>query len=174
MCIRDSGSWDVEVEKDKIAELLPEVTRQLLEVESKMGLGGTEIIDISKDKIETIGLAKNDFGSIRIDTVGKLYNSEMLIAKGGTVTGKTESPLLEYVHVDDLPGGTYTLNVCNKFNCQVGSGGIKMRTSGPVEVSGTITTLAGDQVNIGSANEINIDGGKRLSLVADILQIRQR
>lgn len=168
------GDWQADINKDKITELLPEVVSQLVNIESKMGLGGSEIIDIAKDKVETIGLAMNDFGSIRIDTKGKMYNSKMMIVKGGTVPGKSESPLLEYVHVDDLPGGSYTLNVCNKFNCQVGSGGIKMRTSGPVEVSGTITTLAGEQVNISSEHEINIDGGKRLSIVADILQIRQR
>jgi hypothetical protein len=168
------GEWLKEVEKDKINEILPEVVRQLAVVESKMGLGGSEIIDIAKDKVETIGLAMNDFGSIRLDDKGKLYNNGMSINRGGTFVTKKESPLLEYVHVDDLPGGSYTLNVCNKFNCQVGAGGIKMRSFGPVEVSGTITNIAGDQVNIASENEVNIDGGKRLSLVADILQIRQR
>ena len=169
-----SGTWNVDTNKAKITELLPEVVEQLLDVESKMGLGGSEIIDIAKDKVETIGLAMNDFSSFRVDTKGKLYNSKMIVSKGGTVPGKTESPLLEYVHVDDLPGGSYTLNVCNKFNCQVGSGGIKMRTFGPVEISGSITNIAGEQVNIASEYEVNIDGGKRLSIVADILQIRQR
>ena len=168
------GKWMKELEKDKINEILPEVVRQLASVESKMGFGGSEIIDIAKDKIETIGLVMNDFGSIRLDDKGKLYNNGMSINRGGTFVTKKESPLLEYVHVDDLPGGSYTLNVCNKFNCQVGAGGIKMRSFGPVEVSGTITNIAGEQVNIASENEVNIDGGKRLSLVADILQIRQR
>ena len=34
--------------------------------------------------------------------------------------------------------------------------------------------MAGEQVNIGSQNEVVIDGGKRLELVADILTIRNR
>jgi hypothetical protein len=168
------GEWQKEAQKDRINELLPEVVRQLAEVESKMGLGGSEIIDIAKDKVETIGLAMNDLGSIRLDDKGKLYNNGMSIHPGGTFVTKKESPLLEYVHVDDLPGGSYTLNVCNKFNCQVGAGGIKMRSYGPVEISGSITNVAGEQVNIASENEVNIDGGKRLTIVADILQIRQR
>jgi hypothetical protein len=168
------GNWLKEVEKDKINELLPEVIKQLAAAESKMGLGGSEIIDIAKDKIETIGLAMNDFGSIRIDMKGKLHNSGVTVHRGGVFPRKTESPLIEYVHVDDLPGGTYTLNVCNKFNCQVGAGGIKMRSYGPVEMSGTLVNIAGEQVNVGSDNEVNIDGGKRLSMVADILNIRAR
>ena len=49
-----------------------------------------------------------------------------------------------------------------------------MKSYGPVNISGTITNVAGEQVNIGSENEINIDGGKRVSIVGDIISIRQR
>ena len=56
----------------------------------------------------------NDFGSIRVDTVGKIHNNEIVVHKEGVFTNQQESPMIEYVHVDDLPGGNYTLNVCNK------------------------------------------------------------
>jgi hypothetical protein len=168
------GNWQLETEKDSIKQLLPVVIEELAAVESKMGLGGSEIIDIAKDKVETIGLAMNDFSSIRVDVAGKFYNNAMTIQTGGTVPTRKETPLLEYVHVDDLPGGSYTLNICNKYNVQVGAGGIKMRSYGPVEIGGTIVNVGGSQVNIGSENEVNIDGGKRLSLVSDILTLRQR
>lgn len=82
--------------------------------------------------------------------------------------------MIEYVHVDDIPGGNYTLNVCNRFNVQVGAGGLSLKTFGPVDISGTITNMSGEQVNIGSENEINIDGGRRLNLTADILCLRAR
>ena len=116
----------------------------------------------------------NDFGSIRSDTIGKMYNDKVVIHKEGVFVSKKATPLVEYVHVDDLPGGTYNLNVCNKYNVQVGAGGLSMKSYGPVDMSGTIVNVAGEQVNVSSANEVNIDGGKRLSLVGDIISIRQR
>jgi hypothetical protein len=84
------------------------------------------------------------------------------------------SPLVEIVQVDDLPGGTYSLNVANKYNLLVGAGGVTMKSYGVVNISGAVTTLAGEQINLGSAMETNIDGGKRLSMRGDIVTIAQR
>ena len=61
--------------------------------------------------METIGMLMNDFGSIRVDNIGKLTPSEVLVDNDVVYLNKTESPLLEYVHVQDLPGGNSTLNV---------------------------------------------------------------
>jgi hypothetical protein len=80
----------------------------------------------------------------------------------------------EYVHVTDLPGGNYTLNVSNRYNLLVGAGGVNIKSFGPVNISGTITNIAGEQINVGSENEINIDGGKRVSITGDVVSIRQR
>lgn len=169
-----NGNWQKEFEKDNITKLISQKIVTLANLEQQMGLGGSEIIDITKHKIETIGLVMNDFGSIRIDTVGKMFNSELLVGTQGVYTNQTPSPLIEYVHVDDLPGGNYTLNVCNKFNVLVGAGGLFLKSYGPVNISGTITNIAGEQVNIGSSNEVNIDGGKRLTLTGDVVVIKQR
>lgn len=168
------GNWNVDSDKDNLAELIKSKVEELAEIEQNLGLGGSEIIDIAKHKIETIGLVMNDFGSIRIDEVGKMYNAEVQVDDRGVYERKKESPLVEYVHVDDLPGGSYTLNVCNRFNVQVGAGGINLNSYGPANLAGTITNVAGEQVNIASENEVNIDGGKRLTISADILTLRQR
>ena len=56
----------------------------------------------------------------------------------------------------------------------VGAGGINFKSYGPVNVSGTITNIAGQQVNIASENEVCIDGGQKLQLIADIVNIKQR
>jgi hypothetical protein len=92
----------------------------------------------------------------------------------GVYENQSASPLIEYVHVDEMPGGNYTLNACNKFTVQVGAGGISMKSFGPVNISGTVTNIAGEQVNISSSNEVNIDGGSRLTLVGDIVVLKQR
>lgn len=169
-----SGKWQPEPLKGKIATILQSKISTLANFEREMGLGGSHIIDITKHKFETIGMIMNDFGSVRVDPIGKMYNSEILIATEGVFENKVPTPLVEYVHVDDLPGGTYNLNVCNKYNVQVGAGGMTFKSYGPATFSGTITNIAGTQVNISSENEVNIDGGNRLSLIADIISIRQR
>ena len=154
----------------KIAEVIP----KLAEIEAKMGQGGSEIIEITKHKIETIGTVMNDWGAIRVDPKGKMENAYVNVHDAATYTIRKASPLIEQVHVDDLPGGTYTLNVCNRYNVLVGAGGINFKSYGIVNISGAMTNIAGEQVNIGSANEVNIDGGRRLALVGDIVHIKQR
>ena len=39
----------------------------------------------------------------------------------------------------------------------VGAGGINLKSYGPTNISGSITNIAGQQVNVGSENEINLD-----------------
>lgn len=168
------GSWSTESLKKDLDTFIKTNIEQLSDQEAKMGLGGSEIIDITKHKVETIGLVMNDFGSIRVDTVGKIHNNEIVVHKEGVFTNQQESPMIEYVHVDDLPGGNYTLNVCNRYNVQVGSGGVSIKTYGPVDIGGTVTNISGNQVNIGSEYETNIDGGRRLNISADILCLRAR
>lgn len=168
------GNWNPDPMKKQLASLINAQIGGIANIEAKLNLGGHHIVDITKHKFETIGLLMNDFGSIRVDSLGKMYNSSVLVDDGGVYENQIPSPLIEYVHVDDLPGGNYTLNVCNRYTMQVGAGGISMKTFGPVQIGGTIVNVAGEQVNISSDNEVNIDGGKRLTLTADILILKQR
>ena len=170
------GTWEPEEKKadENFKELLKKVAADLAPIESELGMGGSEIINVAKHKIESIGLVTNDFPSTRIDPIGKMYRDKMVIHKKGVFVSQKESPLIENVHVDDLPGGTYNLNVANRWNVQVGAGGVSIKTLGRVEVSGKQVNIGADQVNIGSENEVNIDGGKRTSIVGDIISIRQR
>lgn len=167
------GNWDVEDKKEKIKSQIDIELKKLLDIELELGLGGSEIIEISKHKLETIGVLMNDFGSIRLDKIGKLLDNEVLVDDKGVYVNKSESPLLEYVHVQDLPGGNYTLNVCNRYNVMVGAGGLSMKSYGPVNISGTITNIAGEQINVGSDNEINIDANT-INISAEILRLRNK
>jgi hypothetical protein len=170
------GVW-VEENKKSYGEyesLYKDNITKLAAIEEKMGLGGNHIIDVTKNKIETIGLVMNDFGSIRLDTIGKIYNDAVFVDDIGVYEHQKESPLFEYVHVDDLPGGTYTLNVANRYNVQVGAGGLSLKSYGRADISGTITNVGGQQVNISSENEVNINGGERLTLEANIVSIKNK
>jgi len=168
------GNWAEENRKSDIGRLIDSNFSKLTELEKEMGLGGSEIINITKNKIETIGMDINDLPSTRIDKVGKIGVSDVRIHPEGVFNNQRPSPIVEYVHVDDLPGGTYTLTVGNRYNLMVGAGGINFKSYGPVTVSGTITNIAGQQVNIGSDNEVYIDGGQKLQLIADVINLKQR
>lgn len=167
------GTWDIDDRKDKLKELIEASLPELTKIEQELGVGGSEITQVTKHKMETIGMLMNDFGSIRLDNIGKLTPSEVLVDNDVVYLNKTESPLLEYVHVQDLPGGNYTLNVCNRYNVMVGAGGLNLKSYGPTNLTGSITNIAGEQVNIGSENEVNIDA-KVVNISGEILRLRNK
>jgi len=168
------GNWPEDQEKQNIKTKYKEILPTLITLEKEMGIGGSEIIEITKHKVETIGTVMNDFSPIRVDLKGKMYISNVKVGKYGTFYNRTPSPLVELVHVDDLPGGNYNLNVANKYSLMVGAGGLNIKSYGVTSIGGAVTNISGEQINIGSELETNIDGGKRLSLVGDIVSIRQR
>jgi len=168
------GTWVADPDKLALPEKYNQVMPKLAEIEAALGKGGTEVIEIEKNKIENVGLVMNNWGAIRVDPYGKMEASQVQVFPGFTRIINQPSPLVEIVQVDDLPGGTYTLNVANRYSVLVGAGGVNMKSYGVVNISGAMTNIAGEQVNIGSALETNIDGGKRLSLTGDIVSIAQR
>lgn len=167
------GTWDVEDKDNLIITSIRARIEDIINTEKKLGLGGSEIINITKHKVENIGLMYNDFPSTRIDEVGKIENSEVRVFDKGVATLKKESALIEYVHVDDFPGGDYTQTIGNKWNVLVGSGGVSIKSTGGVDIGGTITNIAGQQVNIGAEYETNISA-KRVNIEAELLTLRNK
>ena len=170
-----NGVWAYETKKIvELPQMMLAAIPELAKLEAQMGRGGSEILEITKHNLETIGTVMNDWGAIRIDPLGKMEPAYVQVHPGATLTVRKPSPLIEQVQVDDLPGGTYTLNVCNRYSVLVGAGGLNLKSYGVINMTGAMVNIAGEQVNIGSANEVNIDGGKRLSLIGDIVHIKQR
>lgn len=170
----ENGQFTSENKDQLVKDQLTENIGQLAKIEQELGLGGSEIIHITKHKTETIGLLLNDFPSVRVDEKGKSSKYEVSVLNGGVVNLQKPSPLIEKVHVDDLPGGTYSLNVCNRMNVLVGAGGIDFKSIGETNIGGVITNIAGQQVNVSSEKEVNIYAEKRLTLVSDMLTLRQK
>ena len=167
----ENGIWNIEPRKELIKQLTESILPQLTEIEKQMGIGGSEIIHITKHKVETIGMVVNDYGSIRYDDKGKMLSSEVLIDDLGAYLNYEASPLIELTHVQDLPGGDYTLNICNRFNVLVGAGGLNLKTLGTANIVGTVMNVAGEQVNVSSENEVNINS-KTINISAEILRLR--
>lgn len=165
------GVWNVEANKNFLKQQIEAILPTLTDIEKNLGIGGSEIVQIAKHKIETVGVTINDYGSIRYDKIGKMLTSEVLIDSLGSYMNFEPSPLIEYVHVQDLPGGTYDLNVCNRWNVMVGAGGVNLKSLGAVNISGTVTNVVGEQLNLSSENEVNINA-KTINISAEILRLR--
>jgi hypothetical protein len=169
-----SGTWAAEASKAQLVALIQSKAQQLAEIEKKMGRGGSELTHIAKHKFESIGLVLNKFNAVRIDPVGTLDTYAVTIAQSGVYTQRKAFPIFEKVHVDDLPGGTFTHFIGNKYDAVVGAGGYRVKTLGNVDIAGAITTFIGDQIIIGSSNEVTVDGGKRVNIVGDSINLKSR
>jgi len=160
----EAGSWVPEPKKMDYSALLANAQKELAPLMASLGKGD-EIVNINQNKLETIGLKMNDFKPYRIDPEGKLRIKGITIAPGGVYNTFKSFPLIEATDVIDLPGD-YNLTVCNKYKLLVGAKGVDIKTFGPVNIMGSIVNFSGEQINLTSNNEINIDGGSRLSLRA--------
>ncbi|MDD5193957.1 MAG: hypothetical protein PHF67_05250 [Candidatus Nanoarchaeia archaeon] len=167
----ESGSWVPEPKKEinNFAQVLLAAQKALAPLTASLGKGD-EIVNVNQNKIETIGLKMNDLKPYRIDPEGKLRIRGITIAPGGVYDSFKSFPLVESVDVVDLPGD-YNLTACNKYKLLVGAKGVDIKTFGPFNVIGSIINFSGEQINFTSNNEINIDGGKRLSLRAEHISL---
>jgi hypothetical protein len=159
----EAGQWQADSQKrEEIQKWIRENFYDLTTLERELG-NSDHIVTIGKNKIETIGLVMNDIPSIRTDSYGKLRADGVHTAPEGTYTTYKPCPLVEYVDIDDIPGGDYNLTVSNKYKLLVGARGINIKTFGPIDMYGTIVNLVGEQINMVSQNDISIDGGERLT-----------
>ncbi len=162
------GEFEVEARKlpgGALEELIIEYTPQLINLEKRLS-GGDKIVNIGRNKIEKIGPVMNDLPSIRVDPIGKLRTESVYVSPGETYVSFRPSPHVESVDVLNMPGGDYILTAGNKYKLLVGAKGINMKTFGPLDMYGTLVNFTGQQINISSQYETNLDGGDRINLRA--------
>lgn len=174
------GNFIREVSKDQIVQKREQIQKTIYEYEKQLGQnkhpeGGSYIRTIAKNFIDNIGLVFNDFESFRKDPKGKLVPYGVKIDPLGTTvyTQYRESPLVENVDVEKFPGGSYELNICDGWNVTVGSNGINFKTTGPLNIYGTIVNLLGEQVTINSRGETSI-GGERVDITGEVISLRPK
>lgn len=160
--------------KNDLADVVAQQANALAAAEAKLGFGGNYIETITKHKFTNVGLTFNSFASYRVSNTAKAVNQYRNVVSSGTQLTQTNIDLIEYTHIDDMPGGNFTETIGNRYNLLVGSGGIDIKTTGPINVGGTIMVFGGTQMNLASKEDFNIDGGTSLSVIADIINIRSR
>lgn len=170
-----NGTWAPDVSKETLLKTtytsnIPKIAK----LESKLGLGGSQIINITKHKVENVGLIFNDFPSMRIDKSGKNEHSRVMIDDFGMFIDRKPTPLIEYVHVDSLPGGNYDLNTANRYCLTVGSGGVHIKTTGGIDMCGGIVNINGSQLNLTSKHEVNVYSDSRVHVEGDVVSLKQK
>ena len=161
-------------DKSNLVSTVAAQADSLAAAEAQLGFGGNYIETITKHKFSNVGLVFNAFASTRYNGTDKTITNYRNVISGGTGIVTTTINAIEYTHIDDMPGGNLTETVGNRWSMLVGSGGIDIKTTGPVNLGGTIMALAGKQVNIASSDDMNIDGGTNLSVIASIMTLRTR
>ena len=157
-------------DKDTLQSVIDTQTQALADAEAKLGFGGNLIETVTKHKSTNVGLAFSTFPSTRYHITPKPVTT--FFNNNGLTTSNIQA--IEYTYLDDMPGGNYTVTAGNKYNLLVGSGGIDVKTTGPVSIGGSIIAIAGKQVNIASSDDTNIDGGTNLSVISNIITLRTR
>ncbi len=165
------GKYRPNTVKSQFETAYAQLQKDLFDLEVLLGKGGDVITNIGKNQYVVIGSEMTDFASFRLDPAGKLVPMGVKIGSNTVYPVYGASPLIEKVHVDPPPTGSYTMSVGYKYGLLVGSGGISLKTTGPVEIGGSVTSMTGQQVVISSANEVFIDGGARTHITGDTISL---
>jgi len=153
----EGGQWSANPAHQSLPEDLLALQEQLNPVEQRMGNGGDEEEFTYRNKVEVVGATTNDYPSVRIDPEGRSQPSEVNVGIDTSYVNVDSVPHVEEVdNSSAFPVGNYTLNVGNKYNVIVGSGGMQLKTSGPVEIGGTSIKVSAHKINLQSAAGVNI------------------
>ena len=153
----EGGVWAANPVHEQLQENIANIQEELSPIESRMGSGGDEEEFVYRDKIENIGATFNNYPNIRVDPEGRSQQCRVAVGKKVSFVHVDKFPHVEEVNNESMfPVGNYTLNVGNKWNVMVGSGGIQLKSTGNVEVGGTTFKVSAQKTNIQSAQGVNI------------------
>lgn len=172
----EDGSWTANEKAVALEQAIKDIQERLNAIENEFGDGGDNIGFIKRHKVEHIGAVVNDFPSVRIDSRGRSQPVEMIVGSTAAFANHDAVPHVEAVdNGANFPCGDYNLNVSNKWNVVVGSGGVFIRTTGITELNSTaikmnaakITMDAPSGVVIGSESSVEIQSRNGIQLRTD-------
>lgn len=155
----ENGLWEP-TDFEPLIEMIRRDAYELTRLEKLISRGGDEIHKVSMSKIETIGQVMNDLESTRTDPIGRLVFDGCHVAMNGCTPYYLPAPLVQYVDVADIPGGDYILTAMNRWKVNVGSRGVSIQTTGPVDMCGSIFNIASQELNLVGKDSVNIEGGE--------------
>jgi hypothetical protein len=130
-------------------------------------VGGDDQEFTFRNKVVMVGATVNDYPSIRVDERGRATPGRVTVgAHAGAFVQVESVPHVEEVDNSKFPVGNYSLHATNKYNINVGSGGVDIKTSGPVEIGATSYKLGADKVTINSAKGIHIGSENLVELTS--------
>lgn len=162
------------ISKDNQKDILEKVSSDLISIESNIKTGGTQITSYEKDIHVTVGSVTNTFPHIRKDVLGEFRPKSVNIENKGSFVKNEPVMYTEEVENSRFPCGTASLNVTNKLDVNVGSGGANISTSGNMKIgSGGRTLISSvDELNMSAGNgNVNVRAGNNISLKADSMNL---
>ena len=165
------GSWARNSDKADMTSALVSLQTQMYPYEEQLGNTADAVINYGKNHAVVVGSEMHDFQSYRVDPIGKLSPAGVKISPGTAYQRLAATPLVEKVHVDAPPTGSFNLTCGYKCSMLVGSGGVSIKTTGAVDIGGSVTTITGKQLVLSSDNEVYVDGGRRAHITADNISL---
>lgn len=164
----ESGSWNINSESANIIDSIKNLQEQTLNaIEASMGNGGDDISFVKRNKSDTVGAIFNDYPSIRIDTKGRSQPIEIVVSSTGSFKNHDYIPVVEDIdNSSTFPCGNENKTVGNKYNLNVGSGGINLKTTGAIELGGSNLKMGFQKVNISALHGIHLHSDSIVELVS--------
>ena len=169
----EGGSFDPNLEKQNLDEQIKRLQEEkLTDLELQAfgdgpSVGGDDQEFTFRNKVVMVGATFNDYPSIRYDDEGRATPGRVSVGDHAGAYVEVESvPHVEEVDNSKFPVGNYTVQAANKYNVSVGSGGIDIKTTGPVEVGATSYKLAAHKVSINASKGINIGSENLVELTS--------
>ena len=153
----EEGLWAPNPSHQALPANILGIEPKLIPIEQRMGNGGDVEEFTYRNKLEVVGATTNDYPSVRIDPEGRSHPAEVTVGIDATYVNVDSTPHVEEVNNDTaFPVGNHTLTVGNKYNVQVGSGGVQIKTSGAVEIGGTTFKVSAHKIHIQSSAGVNV------------------
>jgi len=138
-----------------ISTTLQSLSGDMTQEEKQMGEGGNSFEFVTKHKVITAGLVQNTADAYTIST-DPLDAFNLVTSVSPNLIAGYYQPVVELVapfkklFVPDMPGGNLDIFAMNRFKVQSGAGGVSVRTTGNMDITGGLVSVAGAQVTIGS------------------------
>lgn len=137
----------------EVSDKIESKSETIMELESKLGLGGTRTTFIQGSDLLFVGLGFNNNKTYQVLPKGAIAPS----MKGGKVPQQNAEQVNAIVGKQGTIAwpqqvGNYTIKCANSFNLLAGAGGITIATPGPLSFSAGLLSFSSPALSLGSSS----------------------